>query len=71
MITLHGDLHTATQHYWEDVQERHKLSIGDKDRPVLPPAALFLAPDLFFGRLKNFRRIELTSGETSLDCAAT
>ncbi len=66
VIALQGDLHGAAQQYWRDIEERHKLGIGDRDRPILPPATLFVAPDQLFARLKSWRRIELTQGETSL-----
>ncbi|MBS1156384.1 MAG: transcription-repair coupling factor [Proteobacteria bacterium] len=66
VIVLQGNLHQAAEQYWLDIAERHRLNIGDKDRPILPPAQLFLAPDRLFGAIKNYRRIELTAGETSL-----
>ena len=66
VIALHGRLHDSAGRYWQEVQERHKLSLGDPERPILPPAVLFLAPDALFGRIKPYRRIELTEGETSL-----
>jgi transcription-repair coupling factor (superfamily II helicase) len=65
VIALQGDNHGAAAQFWLDVQERYKLSQGDKDRPTLAPAELFLAPDALFGRIKNYRRIELGQGESS------
>jgi transcription-repair coupling factor (superfamily II helicase) len=66
VLALHGDLASAAERYWQDIAERHKLNIGDKDRPLLPPRDLFVAPDLLFGQIKKYRRIELTSGTTSI-----
>jgi len=66
VIALQGDTQSAATQFWLDVQERYKLSMGDKDRPTLAPAELFLAPDALFSRVKDYRRIEFTTGETSL-----
>ncbi|MCB5195148.1 transcription-repair coupling factor [Deefgea salmonis] len=66
VLVLHGALMGAAEQYWQDIAERHKLSYGDKDRPLLAPRTLFVAPDLLFGHIKNYRRIELGDGETSL-----
>ncbi|WP_373975312.1 transcription-repair coupling factor [Chitinibacter sp. SCUT-21] len=66
VLALHGDLTSAAEQYWQDIAERHKLNIGDKDRPLLPPRDLFVAPDLLFGHIKKYRRLELTAGETSI-----
>lgn len=66
VLALHGDLASAAEQYWQDIAERHKLNIGDKDRPLLPPRDLFVAPDVLFGHIKKYRRIELTSGTTSI-----
>ncbi|QLG87470.1 transcription-repair coupling factor [Chitinibacter bivalviorum] len=66
VLALHGDLASAAEQYWQDIADRHKLNIGDKDRPLLPPRDLFLAPDLLFGHLKQYRRIELTQGTSSI-----
>ncbi|WP_157314671.1 transcription-repair coupling factor [Chitinibacter sp. GC72] len=66
VLALHGDLASAAEQYWQDIAERHKLNIGDKDRPLLPPRDLFLAPDVLFAHLKQCRRIELTQSTTSI-----
>ena len=66
IIALQGHLQAAVEQYWLDIAERHKLNLGDKDRPILPPAQLFVMPDRLFASIKNYRRIELTAGETSL-----
>lgn len=66
VLVLHGELLTAAGQYWQDIAERHKLSYGEKDRPLLPPRQLFVEPDLLFANIKKYRRIELIQGETSL-----
>ncbi|MGL4994856.1 MAG: transcription-repair coupling factor, partial [Deefgea sp.] len=66
VLVLHGELLSAAGQYWQDIAERHKLSYGEKDRPLLPPRELFVEPDLLFANIKKYRRIDLIQGETSL-----
>ena len=58
VVCLHGNLAPAVGKFWADTQSRHRLLGGDPDRPLLPPAELFLREDEFFGALKPFSRIE-------------
>ena len=57
-VVLHGDIQAAVEGFWQDTQSRHRLLAGDKHRPLLPPDALFLPPDQFFGRLRPYSRLE-------------
>ena len=66
VLVLHGELLSAAGQYWQDIAERHKLSYGEKDRPLLPPRQLFVEPDQLFANIKKYRRIDLIQGETSL-----
>ena len=56
----HGTLDSAGQAFWTDAQSRHRLLSGDKDRPLLPPADLFLPTDAFFTQAKAYTRLDLT-----------
>ncbi|MFA5081536.1 MAG: transcription-repair coupling factor [Hydrogenophilaceae bacterium] len=47
-VVLHGDVETAVDGFWRDTKSRHKLLAGDRQRPLLPPEALFLPSDQFF-----------------------
>ncbi len=58
-VALHGDVPAAIEHFWQDTESRYKLLRGDKARPLLSPAEVFLPPDAFNGMLKSFARIEL------------
>ncbi|MEW6677230.1 MAG: transcription-repair coupling factor [Pseudomonadota bacterium] len=65
-LVLHGQIQAAVEGFWQDTQSRHRLLAGDKHRPLLPPDALFLPPDQFFGLLRPFARLELgASAETT------
>ena len=69
LVVLHGDVQRAVEGFWADTQGRHRLLIGERDRPLLPPAQLFLPPDEFFGRLRPYARIELRAPEAAASAA--
>jgi transcription-repair coupling factor (superfamily II helicase) len=66
-VCLHGQVHDALTEFWRDAHSRHKLLQGDRARPLLPPAELFLSAEDFFVRAKAFKRvdIEIASGAPS------
>ena len=61
-LVLHGDLQAAMDTFWRETQSRHRLLQGDKHRPLLAPEDLFLMPDVFFGALRPYARLELRHG---------
>ena len=64
-LVAQGNLETAGQEFWTDTQGRYRLLSGDKDRPLLPPARLFLSVEDFFVRAKAYARIDLShEGDT-------
>ena len=58
-LVSHGALDPAGQAFWVDAQSRHRLLRGDKDRPLLPPAELFLPTDAFFSLAKPYARLDV------------
>jgi transcription-repair coupling factor (superfamily II helicase) len=58
-LVLHGDIQAAVEGFWQDTQSRHRLLAGDRQRPLLAPAAIFLQPDQFFGAIRPYPRLEL------------
>ena len=48
--------------FWDDANSRYTVLRGDRANPVLPPQALFLTTDQFFGAIKPYPRIELDAG---------
>jgi transcription-repair coupling factor (superfamily II helicase) len=58
-LISHGALDPAGQAFWSDAQSRHRLHSGDKDRPLLQPAELFLPTDAFFSRAKAYTRLDM------------
>ncbi|HQT71899.1 MAG TPA: transcription-repair coupling factor, partial [Thiobacillus sp.] len=59
-LVSHGALDPAGQAFWSDAQSRHRLLSGDKDRPLLPPAELFLPTDAFFTRARDYARHDVS-----------
>ncbi|MDD2610160.1 MAG: transcription-repair coupling factor [Giesbergeria sp.] len=58
-VVLHGDLEPVFQRFWQDTQERYRLVQGDPERPVLPPQALFLSAEQFYGQCKAHAQLAL------------
>ncbi|WP_408611816.1 transcription-repair coupling factor [Chitiniphilus purpureus] len=59
LLVLHGRVHAAADRFWADTQDRYRNLSGEKDRPILQPRALYLQPDEFFARVKDYPRLEL------------
>jgi transcription-repair coupling factor (superfamily II helicase) len=58
-VCVYPELARAIDAFWTDTATRHVTLRGDRANPVLPPPALFLTQDQFFGAIKPYRRIEL------------
>lgn len=77
-LILHdGQLNTAADHFYRDVQLRHDERSGDLQRPILSPAELFLSADELFGTLRQHPIIRLSEepetvkpGRDNLPCLA-
>jgi transcription-repair coupling factor (superfamily II helicase) len=67
LVCLQGNLMQAIEQFWTDTQSRHAMLRGDLANPVLPPNELFLTADAFFGAIKPFARVELSSTSSSTD----
>ena len=58
-VVLHGDLEPVFQRFWQDTQDRYRLVQTDPERPVLPPSALFLSIEQFYGQCKPHAQLAL------------
>ena len=58
-LAFHRDVSGAVQAFWQDAQSRFRMLGGDPDRPLLPPAELFVPAEEFYTRAKSFARIDL------------
>src|SRR5262245_22498125 len=71
VVAIHGDLQKQIEAFWRDTRSRYELLRGDRDRPLLPPQELFLAPDQLFGAIKPFARLELFSDSQDAEAMPT
>jgi len=61
LFCVQPGLQQAVEQFWSDTHGRYAMLRGDRANPVLPPQALFLTTDQFFGAIKPFARVELNS----------
>jgi len=59
LLILQGDVPTAIANFWRDTHSRYNLLSGEKNRPLLPPAELFLSDEDFFLAAKAYGRLEI------------
>ncbi|MEY2954082.1 MAG: hypothetical protein RLZZ401_2169, partial [Pseudomonadota bacterium] len=60
-VVLHGELEPVFQRFWQDTRERHRLLLGDPERPVLPPESLFLSAEQFYAQSNGHAQLALRS----------
>ena len=60
-----GDVEQSIRNFWKDTQSRYEFLKHDLDRPILPPADLFLDVDEFFTTLKPHARLALDQSDSS------
>ena len=62
-LVLHGKVDEALDAFWTDTRERHRFLQHDPERPILPPAALFMPADEFFTRTQPHATLSLRGSE--------
>jgi transcription-repair coupling factor (superfamily II helicase) len=68
-LVTHHDVHAAIDGFWRDAQSRFQLLHGDRTRPLLPPASLFLSAEQFFAFAQAFERLDLHAPRLARDDA--
>jgi len=58
-LALHHDVPGAIDAFWRDAQSRYRMLGGDPERPLLPPAQMFVPAEEFHLRAREFSRVEL------------
>ncbi|MEO5572909.1 MAG: transcription-repair coupling factor [Gammaproteobacteria bacterium] len=58
VMTTHG-VATAADGFWNEACERYEQGRHDRERPLLPPARLFMQTNEVFGALRGFPQINL------------
>ena len=66
VVTL-GDIDDAMRRFTQDTASRYQFLKSDRERPVLPPASLFLQAEPLFEHLKQFPRIALVADAAHAD----
>src|SRR5213082_1693446 len=59
-LALHHEVAEEVNAFWRDATSRYKLAGGDPDRPVLPPAQLFVPAEEFFVKAQGFARVDVS-----------
>jgi transcription-repair coupling factor (superfamily II helicase) len=71
LCVLEDGLTNSTETFWRDTGERYRVLRTDPERPILPPARLFLEPEVLQSALDGYQRIRLsvitTDGEQAKD----
>jgi transcription-repair coupling factor (superfamily II helicase) len=62
-LALHGEVDEAIQRFWTDTKERHRFLQHDPERPLLPPAEIFLTAEDFFGLTKPHAVLSVRGSE--------
>jgi len=57
-LCMHDDVHAAFIGFWRDTQSRYQLLRGERARPLLAPAELFLSAEEFFVAAGSFGRAD-------------
>lgn len=60
LLFMHGDVASACEFYWADLQERYEQLRYDLARPLLAPSNLFLRFEELFAAIKQWPRVSLS-----------
>jgi len=58
-VLFTSELSAPIQGFWQEVRSRYTFHQGDRERPLLPPEALFLSEETFFKELQHTPRLLL------------
>ncbi len=62
-LVLHGKVDEALERFWIDTRERHRFLQHDPERPILPPAAIYMPGEEFFARTQAHSTLSLRGSE--------
>ncbi|MDQ8021401.1 MAG: transcription-repair coupling factor [Moraxellaceae bacterium] len=66
LLVLHQDVNAAIEAFWVEANNRFRLMGGDRVRPLLPPAQLFLSAEQFFVAAKTRTRVAIGASGSEL-----
>ncbi|MEV4780425.1 transcription-repair coupling factor [Burkholderia sp. LMU1-1-1.1] len=64
-LALVGDIDAAIKRFWTDTGSRYRFLRADRERPILPPEALFLSDEQFFTLAKPYARLAISKDADS------
>ncbi|HRD95436.1 MAG TPA: transcription-repair coupling factor, partial [Rubrivivax sp.] len=64
-LVLHGKVDEALEHFWVDTRERHRFLQHDPERPILPPAAIYMPAEEFFARTQPHATLSMRGSEAT------
>ncbi len=56
---MHHDVQGAVMAFWRDAASRYKLLSHDPEKPLLPPAQIFVPAEEFFVKLQPLARVDI------------
>lgn len=62
-LVLHGKVDEALERWWADTRDRHRFLQHDPERPILPPATLFMPAEEFFGKTQPHATLSLRGSD--------
>ncbi|HBD32028.1 MAG TPA: hypothetical protein DC084_00330, partial [Cupriavidus sp.] len=65
-----GNVDEAIRRFWADTTQRYNFMRHDRERPLLPPADLFLSEEQFFVGAKPLARLVLQRDAAPADAPA-
>ena len=65
-----GDIKSAGDKFWEDIQRRHEDRQIDRFRPILTPDQIFIHIDFVLAAFKGFKQVEFRDRSTAFDLGA-
>ena len=70
LFAMIGNIPEAFHRFWADTQSRYAFLKADRERPILPPEALFLTEEDFFTLAKPFGRWIFKKGDEPSELSA-
>ncbi len=58
LLVLYPQLHQASEHFWQGLNDRYEDLRHDIERPIQPPENIYLRTEDFFARVKDFPRAQ-------------
>ncbi len=66
---MHRDVQGAVMAFWRDAASRYKLLSHDPEKPLLPPAQIFVPAEEFFVRLQPLPRVDVAAPPAEAEAA--